>query len=87
MANKKLGKQERFLEPIDKEYKPLQTFHIDHIGPMDLTSKQYKYILSIIDSFSKYVWLYPTKTLTAAEVLKKLENLQSFFGNPARIIR
>lgn len=86
LANNKCGKQEGFLHPIDKEGIPMQTIHIDHLGPMDLTSKQYKYILSIIDGFSKFVWLYPTKSLTSEEVIKKLEEQKKCFGNPKRII-
>lgn len=64
----------------------MDTIHLDHIGPMDLTTKKYKYILSVIDGFSKFVWLYPTKTLTAAEVIKKMQEQEQHIGIPNRII-
>ena len=51
-----------------------------------MTSKKYKYILTVIDAFSKYVWIYPTKTLSTAEVIRKLRDQQQYFGNPKRII-
>lgn len=35
----------------------------------------YKYILVVINCFSKYVWAYPLKTKTAKEVSKALENV------------
>lgn len=72
--NKKLGKKEGFLNPIDKGCNPLQTIHLDHIGPMDITAKQYKYILMVVDAFSKFVWLYPTKSTGTEEVVSKLQS-------------
>jgi Integrase core domain len=74
------------LYPLSKGDGPLVTYHIDHLGPMSLTTKQYKYIFVIVDAFTKFVWLFPTKTLNAVEVVQKLEISQGYFGNPERII-
>lgn len=86
LASRKMGKKEGFLHPIPKDEVPLSTYHIDHLGPLTASGKQYRYILSIIDAFSKYVWLYPVKTTTTDEVLKKMEVQKCIFGNPKRII-
>ncbi|XP_035917739.1 uncharacterized protein LOC118515145 [Anopheles stephensi] len=86
LHNKKLGLKEGHLSPIPKGDVPLHTLHMDHVGPMDTTAKQYRYILTIVDSFSKFVWLYPTRTTTAEEVLRKLECWSAVYGNPTRII-
>ncbi|GFV16158.1 transposon Tf2-9 polyprotein [Trichonephila clavipes] len=40
----------------------------------------------VIDAFSKFTWLYPTRSTNAAEVINRLENQRHTFGNPARII-
>jgi ribonuclease HI len=40
LAEKKQGKQEGFLNPIEKEEVPLDTYHIDHIGPLPSTKKK-----------------------------------------------
>lgn len=72
--------------PIPKGDTPLSTHHVDHLGPMTLTSKQYKHLLVVIDGFSKFVWLYPTKTMNAREAVTKLAIQQAAFGNPQRII-
>ncbi|GFX59635.1 hypothetical protein TNCV_3754001 [Trichonephila clavipes] len=40
----------------------------------------------LIDAFSKFTWLYPTRSTDAAEVINRLENQRHVFGNPARII-
>lgn len=86
LFNKKQGKLEGFLECIDKGDSPLCTIHVDHLGPMDAISKQYKYIFALVDGFSKFVWIYPTKTTGVDEVLNKLKCWRSVFGNPQRII-
>ena len=61
LVERKSGKQEGFLNPIDKGDVPLQTYHIDHLGPMTKTGKGYRYLLVIIDAFTKFVWIYPTR--------------------------
>ena len=48
---------------------------------MTNTSKLYKYLLVIVDGFSKFVWLYPTETTNIKEV-NKLTAMQQIFGNP-----
>jgi len=84
--NKKLGKKEGFLSCIDKGDQPLHTLHVDHLGPMDATGKQYKYIFAMVDSFTKFIWLFPTKTTSCEETLKKLRIWSKMFGNPVRIV-
>lgn len=86
LAERKTGKQEGKLHPIDKEAIPLDTLHIDHLGPMPSTNKNYNHILVIVDAFTKFVWLYPVKSTTAAETIEKLQNVTNIFGQPRRII-
>lgn len=71
---------------IEKGELPLDTFHIDHLGPLPTTRKDYKYIFAIVDAFTKFVWLYATKTTNASEVIDKLKKQSFIFGNPQRII-
>lgn len=86
LATRKDGKQEGYLNPIQKEGTPLHTLHLDHVGPLTDTRKCYNHILTMVDGFSKFVWLFPTKSTTTAEVLSKLEIHQQTFGNPIRFI-
>lgn len=86
LAENKHGRGEGYLHPIDKEELPLQTYHIDHLGPMEATCKAYKYIFVVTDAFTKFTWLYPTKTTNAKEVLDKLDFQKTTFGNPRRIV-
>jgi len=64
----------------------LDTYHVDHVGPLPSTKKHYKHIFVVIDAFSKFVWLYATKTTSTDEVIDKLTKQSVIFGNPRRII-
>lgn len=86
LAERKRGKREGLLRPIPKEDAPLLTYHIDYLGPMEMTAKKYKHIFVVIDGFTKFTWLYPTKSASAQEALTCLERQQQIFGNPRRII-
>lgn len=86
LFEKKKGKKEGELRPIPKGDTPLSTYYTDHLGSMTSTSKLYKYLLVIVDGFSKFVWLYPTKTTGTKKVVNKLTAMQQIFGNPRCII-
>lgn len=86
LAERKQGKQQGFLNPIAKGEHPLDTYHVDHIGPLPSTKKNYRHILVVIDAFSKFVWLYATKTTSTNEVLDRLVKQSFVLGNPRRII-
>lgn len=53
---------------------------------MTATSKMYKHLFVVVDGFSKFVWIYPTKTTNTKEVLDKLKMQHKIFGNPQHII-
>jgi len=71
---------------LPKEAEPLQTFHIDFMGPLQSTHKAYKHILAVIDGFTKLCWLYPKKSTSSKDVITRLEAQSAIFGNPAQII-
>ncbi|GFU10811.1 transposon Tf2-6 polyprotein [Trichonephila clavipes] len=56
------------------------------IGPLPSTNKRYQHILTIIDAFTKFTWLYPVKSTTLEDALDKLKLQQKTFGNPKSII-
>ncbi|GFY36695.1 hypothetical protein TNCV_2566571 [Trichonephila clavipes] len=65
---------------------PLSTYHVDFIGPLPSTNKNYQHIFTVVDAFTKFTWLYPVKTVSAESALEKLKQQQKTFGNPIRII-
>ncbi|EFN72529.1 Pro-Pol polyprotein, partial [Camponotus floridanus] len=62
------GKPEGELEIFEKIALPLHTIHLDHFGPLEATAYGYKYILVVVDAFTKFTWLFPTKSTTTDEV-------------------
>lgn len=86
LINRKSGKHDGMLNSIPKDDTPIHTCHTAHLGPLETTNKKYKYIFAVIDSFTKFPGLYPTKSTDAAEVISKLDSKKSIFGNSSRII-
>ncbi|GFW08257.1 retrovirus-related Pol polyprotein from transposon 17.6 [Trichonephila clavipes] len=43
-------------------------------------------LFTVIDSFSKFVWIYPVKSTSTKDALDKLILQQTIFGNPSKII-
>jgi len=81
-----LGKMEGEMQIFEKETSPFKTLHIDHFGPLEATSKGYKYILVIVDAYTKFVWLFPTKSTGTDEAVTALKSLFAMFGYPQCII-
>jgi len=66
--------------------KPLEILHTDHFGPLQETRKGYKHILLVIDAFTRFTWLYATKSTGSKEVSDHLQGLFNTFGKPTHII-
>ena len=67
-----------------KAIAPFERLNIDFKGPLP-SNTQNKYILTIIDEYSRFPFAYPCKDLTAATVIKCLEDLFFTFGFPLYI--
>jgi len=74
------------LMPINKAQEPLGTYHIDYVGPLTDTKKKYNHIMAVVDGFTKYVWLHPTKSTGTEEVIDRLSKKAAIIGNPKRIV-
>ncbi|GFW69072.1 transposon Tf2-9 polyprotein [Trichonephila clavipes] len=68
LSSRKAGKQEGFLHPIPKGDQPLDCYHCDFLGPLPSTKNCYKHLFTVIDSFSKFVWIYPVKSTSTKEL-------------------
>ena len=64
-----------------KATQPFQQLNIDFIGPLPSNSNN-KYILTIIDEYSRFPFAYPCKDMTSGTVIKCFNNLFSLFGMP-----
>ncbi|KYN09433.1 Pro-Pol polyprotein, partial [Trachymyrmex cornetzi] len=59
---------------------------VDHFGPLQQTSGNFRHIFIVIDSFTRFTWLFAVKTTKSKEVNKCLKNLFDTFGKPREIV-
>ena len=68
-------------------YNPMERICIDTIGPINEEGQdEYKYIVVIIDAFSRFCRLYATKDTTAESALDSLKDWICTFGCPSTIV-
>ena len=63
-------------------YNPFEVLHLDHIGPLTKDALDNEYILVIIDVFSRWIELFPTKSTTVLETTSAILNHIGRFGTP-----
>jgi hypothetical protein len=51
------GKKQGMLNPIEKVPTPFHTIHVDHLGPFITSTKGNKYLLVIVDGFTKFTMI------------------------------
>ena len=66
---------------------PFSRLHMDILGPVTQTSEGYKYILLVVDSFSKWPEAFPLKTQDSKEIAKVLfSGIFCRYGAPHTIV-
>lgn len=80
------GAKEGMLHPIPKVDVPLHTVHADHLGPFPRSKHGNMYILVIVDSFTKYVYLSAVRSTKSKASIKVFKTYFSLFGCPSRLI-
>lgn len=80
------GPKEGMLHPIEKVSKPFDTLHADHCGPFPISKKKNQYVLAIIDSFTKYIYLKAVKDCRSKTTIQVFEDYFALFGVPRRLI-
>jgi len=81
-----VGKKEGYLHCILKGQTPFEVYHIDYYGPIDRDRLTKRYLLVVIDSFTKFVKLYPTKTTAIQEVIDHLTIHFDNYSRPRAIV-
>lgn len=64
---------------------PFSTVHIDALGPLP-TSEGYKFVLILVDAFTKFCLLYPIYRQDVGELKRVLVQAISLFGVPKLIV-
>jgi hypothetical protein len=63
-------------------YNPFEVIHLDRIGPLRTDAHGNMFILVLIDEFSRWIELFPTKTTTALESASCIFQHMGRFGTP-----
>lgn len=80
------GKKQGKLNTIEEVPVPFHTVHIDHVVPFETSRKGNKYLLVIVDAFTKFTIVKPVKDQKTRHTEKVLLNFMYLFGVPTRII-
>lgn len=80
------GKQPGYLHPIPVGKRPFDTVHIDHVGPFVTTPDGFKYVLTLVDNFTKYISLYAVKDTSAEQLIRRVQLFVDSYGLPRRFI-
>lgn len=86
LANTSSHAREGEMQLMPSASKPFEVLHMDHFGPLQVTDEGYRFTLVIVEAFTRFTWLVPTKSTGIKEVLAHLEFLFNIFGTPAEIV-
>ena len=66
--------------------RPFEQISVDIVGPLPTTRTGNRYIVTIIDKFSRYCMLNPVADITALSTIKAIDNWTAIFGPPKSIL-
>ena len=66
--------------------KPFEQLSVDIVGPLPTSHSKNRYIVSMIDKFSRYCMLVAVKDITALSVVKAIDKWITTFGPPKSIL-
>ena len=65
---------------------PIERLNIDSMGPLKEDERGNKYIIAIIDCFTRWIGLYPVRDVNAECAVDALIEHFGIFGCPAQLI-
>ena len=65
---------------------PFHTVHIDHKGPLNPPSNGKHHCLVIVDSFSRFIQVYPVRSTDAVDTINALEKFILSFAIPQKLV-
>lgn len=80
------GKKSGYLHPIPKIPMPFHTLHADHLGPFNPSRLKNRYLLVIVEGFTKFIILKPVRSTKATVTIKVFREYFGTFGLPTRLI-
>jgi len=62
------------------------TIHVDHLGPLEKTARNYRHVLVVINAFTKFIRVYPCKSTATDESIRYLRDYFRAYSKPKRLI-
>ena len=75
----------QFHGTLVKATAPMERLNIDFKGPLPGTSTGKRYLLTIVDEYSRFPFAYPCADMSTATVIKNLHDLFTTFGLPGYV--
>jgi hypothetical protein len=80
------GLEKLYIEPyIGSTYSPMERVQLDHIGPLPEDAYGNKHILVLVDTFTRWVELYPVKDVTSLTTAHHLCDYIFRYGPPKEL--
>lgn len=86
LYNSSVNSREGEIQITDSPSAPFIILHLDHFGPILVSTDGFKHILVNVNAFSRFTWLYAVKSTGSKEVIKHLSDLFNIFGNPSLLV-
>lgn len=81
------GRTPGVLHSIPKGNAPFTDLHVDHVGPLTkVNSTRKRYVLLVIDGFTKFIKLYATGTTSSEEAIRCLREYFRIYSRPLRLV-
>ena len=71
--------------PLIRASTPFERLSVDFKGPLPTAAGSYRFILTVIDEYSRFPFAFPCRDISSKTVIKCLTELFSVFGLPAYI--
>lgn len=65
---------------------PLEILYMDHFRPLQPSEDGYKHILVVVDAFTRFTWLFPTRSTGTRETCNLIRLIFNTFGAPSLLV-
>ena len=72
------------VKKLVKATRPMERLNLDFKGPLPSSSRN-RYILTVIDEYSRFPWAFPCADISTKTVIKCLDQLFAIFGMPSYV--
>lgn len=86
MSNTSTNTKEGEIQFESTPQSPFQVMHTDHFGPLIKTTDGFRHVLTLIDAFTRFTWLFPVKSTSSKETINCLSTVFDVFGNPSELV-